>query len=122
MPGHVVRIIDPFTTPPKPKRIICVCPHGRRFLRINSQPLWLPHHRLSLAKNHTFLDHDSYVELRQLLRFGPADLERALSRASNLLGRMTPSEAMTLAWAAKRAETLSQELQNLIWERLVDER
>ena len=74
-----------------------------------------------VSRNSAILDHDSYAELRQLWRFGQSDVERALRRPDNPLGRMNREEASALAGAARRAETLSEELQKLVWEKLVDE-
>ena len=121
LPGHVIRVFDPNTTPPKPKRVICICPQRRLFLRINSNPLWPPQHRLDVSKNNAILDHDSYVELGKLWRFSESDLERAFRRADAFIGRMSKLEALALAWSAQRAETLSEEWQNLVWERLVND-
>ena len=119
LPGHVIRIYDPNIRPPNYKRHICICPRRRLFLRINSRPLWPPQHQLTLPENSAIIEYESYVELRQLWRFGPSELEHALKRPNNPLGRMTQSEALALAWSARRAETLSEEFQELIWENLV---
>jgi hypothetical protein len=62
-----VRLWDRETDPAKVKLHICVDPERQLFLRINSKDIWRPHHKL-VAIPGGFLHHDSYVELRQLIR------------------------------------------------------
>jgi hypothetical protein len=113
-PGSVIRIYDKFADPAQAKRHICVCPDRRVFLRINSRDFWPPSHRLDFAVNRSFLDDTSFVELRQLFRFDVGAV-----RAAVALGRLSRAEAKDLAWSAKRAPTLSEERQDLVWDRLV---
>lgn len=59
------------------------------------------------------------LELRELLRYSPAELKEAVRRGGKPLGRMTKAEAEALAWAGRRAPTLSHEHGDLIWDNLV---
>ena len=68
--------------------------------------------------NFGYLEHDSYVELKQLFQFPQVELNAALAHKNNPLGRMTPSEAYLLAMTARRAATLSQERRDIVWENL----
>jgi len=115
--GQVIEIFDPWTRPPKHKWHICVCDQRHLFLRINSRPLWPPHHPLAAARN-TFLEHDSYVELRQLYHFRPRAITAALRLPKNPLGALSTGEALALALAARRAPTLSQENSDIVWQNL----
>lgn len=111
--GLVIRVPDQRVNPRgKPKWHICVCPERRLFLRINSKPLWPPHHPILSSKN-AFLDHDSHVELTQLHFFAESELRKA-----ERVGEMTQAEARLLAKAAQDAVTLNQDNKDLIWRRL----
>jgi hypothetical protein len=66
-----------------------------------------------MAAQNAFLDHDSFVELNMLHFFSESELRSAVT-----LGEMTPLECVNLARTAQRAETLTQDLQDLIWSRL----
>ena len=44
------------------------------------QPFWGPWHLLSAVDNLGLLDWDSYVELRQLVRFPPDDVKQAIAQ------------------------------------------
>lgn len=121
LPGHVIKITDPWTAPPKQiKRHVCVCPERRLFLRINSSPLWPPFHRLSAVRNPGLIDWDSFVELRQLFRFPFDEVRRAITRQENPLGRMSEEEANALAWAARQSPALSEDSQGVIWDNLAN--
>lgn len=111
-PGDVVRVWDRQTQPAKPKRLICIAPEKQLFLRINSDPKFKPNHPL-FASESDFLDHDSYVELRQLIRPYAYDIQQA-----ELLGRLTARQAASLVEAARLAESLTQEHKDLIASRL----
>jgi hypothetical protein len=117
--GQVVEVFDQWTRPQKPKWHICVCPIRLLFLRINSQPIWQPAYPLLKALN-PFLDHDSYVELRQLLHFTPSEIATALQNPKNPLGRLTRAQARDLATAARAAKTLSEEWKDLVRQNLAD--
>lgn len=115
--GDVLRIFDPTVTPPKAKRVICVCPTRRLFLRINTRPIWRPNLLLKQTEN-SFLDHDSYLELNQLLLFTRSTIDQALAHRSNVLGEVSNDVAVQIVRAAWRARTLSQEQKDLIWQQL----
>lgn len=114
-PRDVVRIFDRHTRPNKPKWHICVCDERQLFLRINSEPVFRPHHLLRAANN-AILHHDSYVELQQLVRHVADDIVQA-----EHLGVLTLQEAKSLVAAVEQAETLSDEHKDLIRERLLSE-
>jgi hypothetical protein len=118
--GHVIRLLDTDITPTKVKRHICVCPADRLFLRLNTTPLWKPHLRVAFAANSAFLDHDSYVELRQVYRPSRADLDQAMARPDNPLGRISGKLAMEIMLTARGAEMLSEDMQDIIWERFTE--
>ena len=67
---------DHTTHPPKPKRHICVCPEKQLFFRINSDPTFPPHLPIR-ADNADFLEHDSYIELMQLVRLQGYHIQQA---------------------------------------------
>ena len=113
-PREVVRIFDRFTRPNKAKRHICICDQLQLFLRINSESIYPPAHRILRANNSSFLTHDSYVELTQLVRHVADDIARA-----EHLGTMSMNEARKLVAAAEKAVTLSEEHKQLIRERLL---
>jgi hypothetical protein len=117
----VIRLRDSQTRPPQTKRHICICPTRRLFLRINTEDHWHPSHELAFSRNSQFLEYTSFVELRQLCRFSMAELRDALARPENPIGRLTTCEANALAWSAGRAETLRDEFQHLVWERLTQD-
>jgi len=83
----------------------------RLFLRLNSQPLWKPHH-LIFAVNCTFLDHDSYVELRGLIQYLPDDLA-----AAQQLGRLAHPAAKSIMDAVENAPTINQRHKDLVRDR-----
>jgi len=114
----VIKLFDKQLRSPSWKLLICVCPRRRLFLRINSRPLWNPHHRLRQSEN-TFLSWDSYVELRELVRVPPNELRQALARQENPIGMMDEREARATAFAAQQASTLSDEMRGIVWEGLV---
>jgi hypothetical protein len=68
------------------------------------------------VNNSSFLTHDSYVELTQLVRHVADDIARA-----EHLGVMNMNEARKLVAAAEKAVTLSEEHKQLIRERLLAE-
>ncbi len=111
-PGEVVLVWDREVHPPKYKRLICIDPSKQYFLRINSKPTYRPHHPLE-AVDADFLDHDSYVELRQLVRPFAYEIAEA-----EHLGNLSLQQAMSLMESVEQAETLSQEHKDLIIERL----
>ena len=111
-PGDVILVLDRQVRPPKHKLLICVDREKQHFLRINSKPRWRPHHALAASES-PFLNHDSFGELRQLVRPYAYEIEQA-----DPLGRLSASQASNLAKAAQKAETLSQEHKDLIAERL----
>jgi hypothetical protein len=113
-PRDVVRIYDRFTRPSKPKRHICVCDQRQLFLRINSEPIYHPHHKILLADNRPFLTHDSYVELQQLLRHVADDIVQA-----EYLGSMSMNEARKLVAATEQAISLTEEQKQIIRECLL---
>lgn len=110
--GDVVRVWDRGTRPPKHKRLICICPERRMFFRINSRALFPPH-LLLRADGADFLDHDSYVELQQLLKPFELELEQA-----ELLGRLTPTHVRLLRIAVENCVALSDELKEFVADRL----
>ncbi len=111
-PGDVIRVWDRQTHPPKNKLLICVAPERQLFLRINSEPRYRPNHPI-LAVESDFLHHDSFVELRQLIRPFAYDIQQA-----DELGRLTPEQVTSLVSAVEQARTLSQEHKDLIIENL----
>lgn len=111
-PRDVIRVWDRQTIPAKLKRAICVAPGKQYFLRINSEPKFKPNHPI-LKSESDFLDHDSYVELRQLVRPFAYDIQQL-----ELLGRLTDAQAKSLVEAAQCAKTLPQEHKDLIQENL----
>lgn len=119
-PRDVIRVFDNQTRPPKWKRLICVCPRRRLFLRINSEPIWLPHTLLRQVECPDFLDWDSYVEFRELARIPPREFREALARTDNPLGRLSDAIARRVAFEAQQADTLSDERRRIVWEGLVD--
>ena len=119
-PGDVFRIVDTALIDPKTKRHVCICPTLRWSLRINTNPYWPPHHPIQAKLNPDLLDHDSYVELGQLCRLTRAEFAKAAKRPDNPIGRLAATQARELAWAAKRAPTLTGAQQDLIWALLVE--
>ena len=111
-PGEVIRVWDRQVNPPKFKRLICISSEKQLFLRINSRALFKPHHLL-LASESDFLDYDSYVELRQLIRPYAYEIQQA-----EPLGQLSAKQAMSLISSAHNAETLPQEHKDLIAESL----
>jgi hypothetical protein len=112
-PREVLRIHDRLTRPPKPKRVICVCDEWRLFLRLNSQPLWPPQHAI-FAVNNPFLDHDSFVELSNLIQYAEEDCNEADS-----LGRLSQREAQGIYEALEEWGTLPPAHLQLVRERWV---
>lgn len=108
--GSVIKIYDGRTRPKKVKWHVCVVPSRRWFFRINSSPLWKPHHPISAADN-PFLEHDSFVELAQPHFFTESEL-----RGCQRLGVMSAAECAKLAIAAKKASTLTEEQSDLVWQ------
>jgi hypothetical protein len=113
-PRDVVRIFDLYTSPRKPKLHICISERRQLFLRINSQPIFKPNHLLRKSSN-PYLDHDSYVELQQLVRHMSDEI-----REAEFVGRLSLAEAKDLVDAAQIAETLPAEHKRLITECLLD--
>jgi hypothetical protein len=82
--------------------------------------LWPPHHEIYEERN-AFLDHDSFVELRQLLCFSEQAIADALRLSKNPLGRMDKTEARLLAMTARHVPTLNEEQKDLIWQNLTSQ-
>jgi hypothetical protein len=114
-PRDVLRLWDRHTHPNKVKRHICVCPQKQFFLRINTEPIFRPNHLIYASAN-PFLDHDSYVELQQMVRHIAYEIGRA-----EHLGRMSLVQARGLIRAVHEAETLSQDDKEFIETRLLKE-
>jgi hypothetical protein len=95
----------------KHKRHICVSERRQIFLRINTDPVFKPHHPLLKVNNDRVLTHDSYVELQQLVRLESDDISHA-----ERLGRLSQSETNKLVEAAQNADTLTPEQKRLIFE------
>jgi hypothetical protein len=112
-PGDVIRVLDRQTNPSKFKRLICIAPEKQLFLRINSEPKFRPHHPI-LEIESDFLEHDSYVELRQLIRPYAYDIQQA-----EPLGRLSPEQAASLVEAANQSKALSQDHKDLVAARLI---
>ncbi|MCW5695513.1 MAG: hypothetical protein KIS96_02140 [Bauldia sp.] len=112
-PRDVVLLWDRGTRPPKDKRHICVDPGRQLFLRINSKPIWTPSHLIKAAPGVRFIAHDSYVELRQLVRHMAYEISRAAP-----LGRLDDEQTEALCAAVRIAETLSEDHKDLIVARL----
>ena len=117
-PRDVAKILDRQVRPAKWKRLICVSEQPRRFLRINSDPQWRPHMKILRAECN-FLDYDSYVELRELVRVGPTEFRDAVARPDNPIGRLTDEMARQIELEAQRAPTLSDENRRLVREGLL---
>lgn len=115
----VIKLFDKQLRSPNWKWLICVCPQRRLFLRINSQPFWRPHFKLRRRDNQ-FLNWDSYVELRELVRVSVPDLRQTLAKPESRIGVITEAVARELAFAAQQASTLSDEMRGIVWEGLVD--
>ena len=112
LPRDVVRIWDVYTVPSKTKLHICVCQVRRWFLRINSSPAFRPNHPL-LARDNRFLDHNSYVELQQLVEHRAEAIEEA-----EHLGRLDDDAVAALCEAVKQCRTLSADHKDFIIEKL----
>ncbi|TWG90355.1 hypothetical protein L598_000700001120 [Mesorhizobium sp. J18] len=110
--GDVIRVWDRHTRPPKFKRHICICPQKQLFLRINSRALFPPH-MIIRSDGADFLDADSYVELQQLVRHYALEITEA-----DVLGRLTRTHVTALIVSVKACSALSQEMKDLILERL----
>ena len=113
-PRDVIRIFDRFVRPNKPKRHLCVCDRLQLFLRINSEAVYQPCHPLLQADNPSFLTHDSFIELQQLVRHVADDIVQA-----EYLGAMNMNEARKVVAAAEKAVTLTDEQKQIIRERLL---
>ena len=110
--GDVIRVWERRTNPAKFKRHICICPDSTMFLRINSKALFPPH-LLIRADGASFLDHDSYVELQQLIRPLQFELQQA-----DRLGRLTPTHVEALKIAISGCTALSDETKEYVLARL----
>lgn len=119
--GHVIRFPDNLLrhSLPKVKWHICVCPLELYFLRINTKPIFKPHHPLP-CNQYTFLDHDSYLELGALLHF---EWKRVAGEQNENepVGRLTQQNAYNVAVACQNVATLPRAHKRLIWENLVDD-
>ena len=102
-PGDVVKVWDHKTRPAKLKWHICVCPDQFLFFRINSRPFFPPH-LLIRAEDTTFLDHDSYVELMQLIRLRDENVARA-----ELLGLIDKDQKRAIVGAIERGGWMSED-------------
>lgn len=111
-PGDVILVWDRFTRPQKDKLHICVCIDRRLFLRINTRPLFPPHMPIKAVET-DFLEHDSYVELNQLVRHFKDEIDKARH-----LGSLSVTVARRLCLAVDASRALSQEHKDLIRERL----
>ncbi|WP_137136859.1 hypothetical protein [Rhizobium sp. FKY42] len=110
--GHVIRVWDRKTKPPKFKRHICICPQANMFFRINSKPLFPPHMILR-AEGAPFLEHDSYIELQQLIK----DMAFEVNQAE-VLGRLTPTHVQALKISITQCGALTDEVKDFIMNRL----
>jgi hypothetical protein len=74
---------------------------------------------LKLADCADFLEWDSYVELRGLVRVPISEFREAVARADNPIGRVSDQIARQIAFAAQQTGTISDEQRGIIWENLV---
>lgn len=82
------------------------------FFRLNSKPLFPPH-LIIRADSTNFLDHDSYIELQQLIK----DMEFEVDRAE-VLGRLSSSHVQALRIAVDHCGAISDEMKDFISKRL----
>jgi hypothetical protein len=108
--GDVIRVYDHTTHPPKQKRHICVCPSRQLFLRINTNA-YFPPHVLLRSDGVSFLDHDSYVELQQLIRLRAYDIAQ-----SEVIGRLNGTQRRLILLTAEQCGALTDEHLDLIRE------
>ncbi len=110
--GEVIRVWDRFTRPPKRKRLICICPESQKFLRINTKAVFPPHYIIR-GDGADFLDHDSFVELQQMVRPYASDIA-----AAETLGRLGQTHITGLLIAVETCVALSDEDKDFISEKL----
>ena len=82
------------------------------FLRLNSKALFPPH-LIIRADSANFLDHDSYIELQQLIKDTEFEVDRA-----EVLGRLSPSHVQALKIAVEHCGAIADEMKEFIFMRL----
>ena len=82
------------------------------FLRLNSKALFPPH-LLIRHESADFLEHDSYVELQQLVKDMEFDVQQ-----SELLGRLTSTHIQALKIAIMHCDALTDEVKEFVISKL----
>lgn len=109
--GDVVRVWDRLVRPPNFKIHICVWPERQLFLRINSEANWPPHLLLK-ARDSSFLNHDSYVELQQFISLRLTDIDEA-----ELLGHLSREQRHAIVQAVADGGWMSPDHTDMLAEK-----
>lgn len=116
--GRVLHIVCPFTTPPKPKFVVVAVEDPLVLLLVNSQvhPYIAVRPYLSVcqvtvtALEHTFLEHDSYLDCSQPISSmsREAVIVQLVADPARIKGELSPATRAAAADAIGRAVTIPQ--------------
>lgn len=111
-PLDVIVVYDDFIKPPGPKLWVCIEPTSGFFLRINSKP-WPTPILVRKHPNHSFLDHDSYVECGEFLVADDYVIDESVRR-HGILGRFDRATGQAIYAIIATTPTIVQKDKELI--------
>lgn len=103
----VIWIHDDLIRPPGPKMMVCLAPAEGLFGRINSKG-WRPGSVSIGAKDHHFLDHDSYIECGAVFELDDYAVEQSIERGRGIIGQISPALAAVLVDVIAKAPGLRE--------------
>jgi hypothetical protein len=88
-PLDVIIIPDETIEPPGPKMVVCIHPANGWFYRINTKSHWHPSIALNRLPDHSFLDHDSFLQCGDFLDLDDYVIEQSMNR-EGIIGKISP--------------------------------
>lgn len=101
----VVWIYDGMIRPTGFKMVVCIHPENGWYYRINTKSHWRPCVAIPLA-DHSFLDHDSFLECGDPLELDDYLIEEALEKTNGPIGRISSGLCAEIVAALAECRTL----------------
>jgi hypothetical protein len=87
MPARLLQVVwisDATIRPPAPKMVVCVDPANGVYFRINSRGHWPESIPLPKNADHSFLDHDSYIECGAALSWDDFAIDESIKHHGDI--------------------------------------
>jgi hypothetical protein len=105
---EVIWIFDKAIHPSKWKMAVCIQADCLLFFRINSSDRWKPALRLDREPNHTFLDHDSFLECKLPFELTEYEVEQSI-KTRGIVGKIHLSIAPLIYACVKSNAAISED-------------